>query len=70
MGALGPLQQDGVAGSLTWSLAADGAGTKVTQTYSVGGYHQGGFVELAPLVDQVMNTQLQRLQRFIDTGSP
>jgi uncharacterized protein YndB with AHSA1/START domain len=70
VGAFGPLQQDGVAGSLTWNLAADGAGTKVTQTYSVGGYRQGGFVEMAPLVDQVMSNQVLRLQRFIETGSP
>ena len=69
-GGLGPLQQDGVAGSLTWGMAADGPATKVTQTYSVGGYRQGGFVEMAPLVDQVMTTQVQRLQRFIETGKP
>ncbi len=70
VGALGPLQQDGVAGTLTWSLVANGAGTKLTQTYSVGGYRQGGFVEMAPLVDQVMTTQVLRLQRFIETGKP
>jgi len=70
VGSLGPLQQDGVAGSLTWSLAAEGAGTKLTQTYSVGGYRQGGFAEMAPLVDQVMTIQVQRLQRFIETGNP
>ena len=69
-GGLGPLQQDGVAGSLTWDMVADAAGTKLTQTYSVGGYRQGGFVEIAPLVDQVLNTQVQRLQRFIETGTP
>ena len=70
VGSLGPLQQDGVAGSLTWSLAAEGAGTKLTQIYSVGGYHQGGFAEMAPLVDQVMTIQVQRLQRFVETGAP
>ncbi len=70
VGSLGPLQQDGVTGSLTWSLTEEGGVTKVTQTYSVGGYRQGGFVELAPLVDQVMATQLQRLQRYLETGTP
>jgi hypothetical protein len=34
-GALGPLQGSGVAGSLTWSLAATTAGTTVELSYSV-----------------------------------
>ncbi|MBI2993618.1 MAG: SRPBCC domain-containing protein [Gammaproteobacteria bacterium] len=66
-GALGPLQELGVAGSLTWSLKAEGGGTKFVQTYNVGGYRQGGFADLAPLVDQVLNTQLQRLKGYIET---
>lgn len=70
VGSLGPLQQDGVAGSLTWSLKEEGGVTTVTQTYSVGGYRQGGFVEMAPIVDHVMSIQLQRLQRYLQTGTP
>jgi hypothetical protein len=56
-----------VAGSLTRSPAPDGTGTKVTQICASGGYRHGGFAELAPLVDQVMLTQLQRLQRYPET---
>ena len=37
-GALGPLQSSGLAGSLTWKLAAAGDGTTLTVTYSVGGF--------------------------------
>lgn len=70
VGSLGPLQQDGVAGSLTWSLKEEGGVTTVTQMYSVGGYRQGGFTEMAPLVGQVLLTQLQRLQRYVETGTP
>lgn len=68
--ALGPLQQEGVAGALTWNLVAEGDGTKLSQTYNVGGYRQGGFADLAPLVDQVLATQLRRLHHFIETGTP
>lgn len=67
-GALGPLQQWGVAGALSWSLKADGANTVVTQVYSVGGFRPGGFAELAPVVGQVLETQLQRLKRYVETG--
>ena len=37
-GALGPLQEDGLAGSMMWRLSEAGGGTKVELTYSVGGY--------------------------------
>lgn len=60
-GALGPLQAEAAAGTLTWSLRAVAGGTEITQTYVVGGYRPGGFEALAPLVDQVMGEQLRRL---------
>jgi hypothetical protein len=70
-GALGPLQQSGVTGALTWTVkAAEGGGSTITQEYSVGGYLQGGFYEMAPLVDWVMATQVSRLKRFLETGDP
>jgi uncharacterized protein YndB with AHSA1/START domain len=64
-GALGPLQSEGVTGSLTWSLRAVDGGTEITQTYVVGGYMRGGFEPVAPIVDRVMNTQLLRLANYI-----
>ena len=68
VGALGPLQGAGVAGSLTWSLSPAPDGTKVSVEYSVGGYFPGGLPSLAPAVDAVMGGQLLRLMRFVETG--
>lgn len=67
-GGLGPLQEMGVVGVLTWQLNpaqagtdAD-AGTEVVLTYAVGGYHPQGLDTLAPIVDMVLAGQLQRLK--------
>jgi uncharacterized protein YndB with AHSA1/START domain len=70
VGALGPLQEFGLAGSMTWTLTAQGSATKVELTYSVGGYFRGGFERIAPAVDGVVGEQLSRLERFVETGSP
>jgi hypothetical protein len=69
-GGLGPLQEAGVAGSLTFALAEREGATDVTMTYVVGGYRQGGFQALAPLVDAVLASQLARFKSFADTGKP
>lgn len=68
-GGLGPLQEEGAAGSLTWSIKPVAGGAEITQRYVVGGYVRGGMEKLAPLVDRVMAEQLARLKRFLDTGS-
>jgi uncharacterized protein YndB with AHSA1/START domain len=62
-GGLGPLQELGVAGVLTWSLKPVPGGTEEVQTYRVGGYVKGGADKLAPIVDMVMAAQLAGLQR-------
>ena len=41
----------------------------MTLTYNVGGYYPGGLASVAPAVDQVLGSQLARLQRLINTGS-
>jgi uncharacterized protein YndB with AHSA1/START domain len=69
-GALGPLGGHGLAGSMTWSLAPAGTGTKVVLTYSVGGYMQGGFDKMAPAVSFVLGEQLGRLKSYVETGKP
>lgn len=69
-GALGPLQRDGLAGTMTWTLSAAGTNTKVELSYSVGGYRAGGLRGLASPVDGVLNGQLQRLKRYVETGRP
>jgi len=67
-GALGPLQGSGLTGSLTWTLASAGDGTKLEMTYSVGGYMEGGFDTIAPAVDEVLGGQLKRLKAFVETA--
>ncbi len=61
-GALGPLQSKGLASALTWELEHHGEGTRIIQTYMVGGYMPAFEAEtIAPPVDGVVNEQLQRL---------
>ena len=64
-GGLGPLQSEGVLGTLTWQLRAVDSGTEISQTYVAGGYMRGGFEAAAPLVDQVMAAQLEGLRRHL-----
>ncbi|MFN2259640.1 MAG: SRPBCC domain-containing protein [Parasphingopyxis sp.] len=61
-GALGPLQSEGLTGSLTWQLEAVDGGTRISQRYVVGG-HMAGFdvAAIAPAVDGVVREQLERL---------
>jgi hypothetical protein len=69
-GALGPLQEQAVVGTITWTLAEVGSRTCVEMTYVVGGYMQGGFVPVAKLVDGVLATQVRRLKQYIESGRP
>jgi uncharacterized protein YndB with AHSA1/START domain len=69
-GALGPLQMEGVDGTLSWTLKPAEGGTSVTQSYVVGGYIRGGTEEWAPRVDRVLDEQLQRLKSFLEGNSP
>jgi hypothetical protein len=64
-GALGPLQELGVTGSLSWQVAKAAGGSTITMTYAVGGYAPG-LEKLAPLVDQVMMRQLSLLKAHLD----
>ncbi len=66
-GGLGPLQSEGVAGSLTYTIKpAAGGGSEVTQTYVVGGYLRQGADKLAPGVDAVMSAGFKRLVAKVD----
>jgi hypothetical protein len=69
-GALGPLQEFGVSGSMTWQIEPAGGGSRITLTYSVGGYADRPLADWAPIVDEVIGVQLQRLARYITTGNP
>jgi uncharacterized protein YndB with AHSA1/START domain len=65
-GALGPLQDMPVSGVLTFTLKPEGRGTRVTLTYRVAGGLTMDAAKLAPLVDQVLGTQLERLRSYSD----
>ena len=66
-GGLGPLQPLAVAGSMTFELAATEEGTKLAYRYVVNGRR---LERLAEPVDRVMGGQLERLRRYVETGSP
>lgn len=69
-GALGPLQEMPVTGVLTFLLAPDAGGTRITMTYQVSGALSMDAAKLAPLVDQVMTAQLERLRSYAATLRP
>ena len=69
-GALGPLQASGIAGTLTWKLTSETDNTRLQLSYSVGGFIDGGFEKMAPLVENVLRQQLDRLKQFAETGKP
>ena len=68
-GALGPLQAAGVVNPFVFRLDPDGSGTKLTVTFTMGGYVSDGFDDWAKKTDFVMATQAARLKRFVETGA-
>ena len=65
-GALGPLVDMGLQGMMRWTLEAaeDTPGASVfTSQYVVTGHLEGGFEQLAPVVDQVNGGHFLRLER-------
>jgi hypothetical protein len=69
-GAFGPLQEFGVAGSMTWQIEAAGGGSRITMTYSVGGYADRPLADWAPIVEEVLVAQVKRLGRLVNGGNP
>lgn len=59
-GGLGPLQDMPARSVMDVSFAPDGAGARVTMTYSVGGYFANGTTQLAPGVDMVLGQAMAR----------
>lgn len=70
VGALGPLQEMGVNGVLTFTVAPLASGAKITMTYRVIGDAALGLDQIAPGVDGVLLEQFGRLSRYTATGSP
>jgi uncharacterized protein YndB with AHSA1/START domain len=69
-GAIGPLQEAALAGTMTWNLLQAGDGTTVELIYTVGGFRAGGFRDLPTVVDGVLRGQLARLKALVETGRP
>jgi hypothetical protein len=73
-GALGPLQELGAQGMLSFNFApaADKAGTRLTVSYAVSGYPAGekGLAALAGPVNDVLKEQIDRFKRYVETGKP
>jgi uncharacterized protein YndB with AHSA1/START domain len=61
-GAIGPLQSLAATGTMTFQLAPDGDGTKLTVTYAVAGYLPAGMNTWAAPVDSVITEQVGRLR--------
>lgn len=70
VGSLGPLQEFGVSGAMTWQIEAAGGGSRITVTYSVGGFADRPLSDWAPIVDEVLGVQAKRLGRFVMSGNP
>jgi uncharacterized protein YndB with AHSA1/START domain len=70
VGALGPLQELGASGVLTFTVAPHASGTRLSMTYRVSGDEGLGLDQMAPLVDMVLMEQFGRLSRYSATGSP
>jgi uncharacterized protein YndB with AHSA1/START domain len=66
-GGMGPLQGMAVEGAMTFQFKPSGAETVLTLTYIVGGYAPGGMAKLAPMVDQVLDEQMQRLRVYAES---
>ena len=66
--AQGPLQNMAVQGVMTFVLKPAPDGTTLQFEYRVNGASNSGLDKLAPVVDGVMMEQLQRLQRYAETG--
>ena len=67
-GGLGPLQQMGASGAMTFKLSPAEGGTKVEFVYVVSGYAPQGMNSLAPVVDRVLMNGMARLASYINTG--
>jgi uncharacterized protein YndB with AHSA1/START domain len=69
-GALGPLQSEGVIGTMNVAMEADGSGTKISMSYVVGGFMRMKPQDIAPAVDAVIGEQLLRLKARAEGRDP
>jgi hypothetical protein len=65
-GGLGPFQAMAVSGALTFEITVSFPVSKLTLTYTIGGYSPNGLKNLAPVVDRVLGDQLNRLKEYAE----
>lgn len=70
VGGLGPLQELGAAGVMTFTVSPGAHGARIEMTYRVTGDPGLELNQLAPIVDQVLMEQIGRFARYVNTGSP
>jgi len=70
VGGLGPLQDLGVSGVLTFTVAPSGDGAKLTMAYRVAGDAGLHLDQIAAPVNGVLMEQFTRLSRYSASGSP
>jgi uncharacterized protein YndB with AHSA1/START domain len=70
-GALGPFQNQGVDGALSWALTSVGQETDVTLTYVIGGFLTlpGGFEQWAKNADGMLSSQIESLSKAAASGA-
>jgi uncharacterized protein YndB with AHSA1/START domain len=66
-GALGPLQGEALAATLSVTLTPQGSGTVLTARYGVGGYMMMDQAQIAPAVDGVIGEQFARQKSAAET---
>lgn len=69
-GALGPLQEMGVSGILTFTIGPNPNGARISMTYRVSGDPGLALDQISAPVDGVLMEQFGRLTRYADTGAP
>lgn len=70
LGAFGPLQEWGVTGVAEFVIKASDSGSTIRFSYNVSGDARFKLDGVAPIVDQVLGTQVHRLASYAATGSP
>lgn len=67
-GSLGPMLYEATTGVMDVKFERIAGGTKVTMNYRVAGFAKGNAAAMAPLVDQVLGTQMKRYRSFAAGG--
>ncbi|WP_109124678.1 SRPBCC domain-containing protein [Dyella sp. C11] len=69
-GALGPLQSMAVDGVMTFALKPTADGTTLQFEYRVNGSSHSNLDKIAPMANEMLMDQLQRLQHYVESGKP